>query len=315
MDRLNGSTVDGIAELLRDVRVQSTIYCRSELFEPWGLGLPARNLAVFHLVVSGSAWLEVDGLDEPHRLQAGDLVVLTRGSAHRVRDALDSTIELLEDLLATQPNPERMRFGGRGDRTELLCGGFDLQHADVLPVLSALPPVVHVRGDGRQPPPWLESLVHLLLIELDASAPGADAVVSRLTDVLLAQALRLGLQQAMHDGVPLPTPATDSAVVEALRVVQSEFGGRWTVRDLARRAALSPSAFDARFRRTVGDTPMRYLTRYRLAQAASQLRAGHTLDEVAERVGYGSSVTLSKAFKRYFGEATGAYRKRSRATP
>jgi AraC-like DNA-binding protein len=81
------------------------------------------------------------------------------------------------------------------------------------------------------------------------------------------------------------------------------------VGELAAEVALSRSAFTARFRRLVGEPPMRYLIRARLAHAAGLL---HTTDiglaEVARRTGYQSEFSFSRAFKRAFGVAPGAYR-------
>jgi hypothetical protein len=77
---------DNVAEVLRSLRVHSTIYCRSRLRAPWGFGVRSRGVSAFHVVAAGQCWLEVDGVDEPVRLTAGDLVVLMTGRGHRVRD-------------------------------------------------------------------------------------------------------------------------------------------------------------------------------------------------------------------------------------
>jgi AraC-like DNA-binding protein len=72
---------------------------------------------------------------------------------------------------------------------------------------------------------------------------------------------------------------------------------------------MSRSAFSARFRELVGESPRSYITRTRLAHAAGLL---HTTDaslaQIAARAGYGTEFSLSKAFKRTFGVAPGAYR-------
>jgi AraC-like DNA-binding protein len=158
--------------------------------------------------------------------------------------------------------------------------------------------------------PWLESILRLLLVELEDAEPGADAVVTRLTDVLIAQTVRGALGAAGRNGAALPSAASDPPIVQALGLLHAEPSAPWTVSELARRVALSPSALGPRFQRLTGETPMRYLTRYRLAQVATQLRASNTtVDELAAYIGYSSSVALSKAFKRYFGQSPGAYRR------
>src|SRR5215471_7777111 len=69
------------AELLRGIRLRSTVYFRPELRSPWGIGIANRG-AIFHIVVRGSCLLQVDGVADPVTLSAGDFVVITRGDAH-----------------------------------------------------------------------------------------------------------------------------------------------------------------------------------------------------------------------------------------
>jgi AraC-like DNA-binding protein len=92
-------------------------------------------------------------------------------------------------------------------------------------------------------------------------------------------------------------------------LIQRQPGESWTVESLASRVSLSRSAFSAKFKQLVGEPPMQYLTRVRLTKAAALLRTHPaTLVEIALSIGYDSEVAFSKAFKRYFGMAPGAYR-------
>lgn len=77
---------------------------------------------------------------------------------------------------------------------------------------------------------------------------------------------------------------------------------------LAQTAALSRSAFYERFARAVGMPPMEYLLAWRMAMAKDLLRSrGMAIDEVAERVGYGSASTFSTAFSRHVGQPPGRF--------
>jgi AraC family transcriptional regulator, alkane utilization regulator len=78
---------------------------------------------------------------------------------------------------------------------------------------------------------------------------------------------------------------------------------------LAREVALSRSALAGRFMAVVGEPPMRYLTHWRLMQAAQILRTGeNSLARLAERSGYDSEAAFSRAFKREFGMGPKAWR-------
>ena len=84
----------------------------------------------------------------------------------------------------------------------------------------------------------------------------------------------------------------------------------WSIDELARGVGMSRSAFASRFKALVGETPMQYLARWRMHRAAYYLRTeGLPLPQVAGRVGYESTATFSKAFKRYIGSAPATYRR------
>jgi AraC-like DNA-binding protein len=83
------------------------------------------------------------------------------------------------------------------------------------------------------------------------------------------------------------------------------------VDELAREVALSRSALAERFATLVGESPMQYLTRWRLALAAQTLRAGgEAIVRIAERSGYESEAAFTRAFKREFGVPPAAWRRR-----
>ena len=301
---------DGVTQLLLGVNVSSTLYCLSNMSAPWGFRVAARPAPAFHLLTSGLAWLEVEGEPDPIPLHAGDLVILPRGHAHAVRDSLASPVRWLERILADEPPVEgRLNHGGGGEPSELLCGGFAIDQLSARPVLETLPAVVHLRGHEGRAPEWLSGLVRMITIEMARGAPGAEAVVTRLTDALLAQALRDTLLH-IRDRSPNLGVVIDPQIARAQRLIRQRPDERWTVPSLAAAVGLSRSAFADRFRNATGETPMRWLTGYRLARAAEYLRTSDAgIREIARRTGYDSEVSISKAFRRHFGTAPGAYRR------
>jgi AraC-like DNA-binding protein/mannose-6-phosphate isomerase-like protein (cupin superfamily) len=287
---------DVLSGVLATLRVRSTVWCVSDLRAPWGFRVLARDVAAFHVVLEGGGELEVDGAVE--RVVEGDVVVLAHGHEHAVRDGPGSEVELLDDLLATTPPVDgRLRRNGPGPRTVILCGGFDFEGRSANPVLAALPPVLHVR-DGTG------AVVRLVREELRRPSAGSNAVVERLTDVLIVQAVRSAL--ADRDAAALRDPV----VAAAIRLLQERPDRRWTVADLGRQVALSRTALSGRFRAATGESPMRYLARVRLTRAAEELTAGDAaLAEIARRCGYESETSLSRAFRRAFGVPPGRYRR------
>ncbi|WP_434453348.1 helix-turn-helix transcriptional regulator [Lentzea sp. E54] len=87
---------------------------------------------------------------------------------------------------------------------------------------------------------------------------------------------------------------------------------RWTVTELAERAGMSKTAFARRFTALAGQSPIAYVTWWRLSVGARMLLDGEeTLASVARRVGYTSEFAFATAFKREFGVAPGRFRRRS----
>jgi AraC family transcriptional regulator, alkane utilization regulator len=304
---------DVVSEVLRSVRVRSTVWCRSELRAPWGFGTDAHGSAAFHVVTAGRCWLQVEGDGAQRELAAGDLVVLPTGRRHWLRDDPATPAPGLDRLLASHPldGRRRLRAGGRGPRTALLCGGFALEDTGTRPLLEALPPVIHVQGVRGRPLPWVAATLRLLSTEVGATAPGSEAVVSRLADALLAQALRVAVAGPPDagNGAQAPGALRDPQIAAAVRLIHSQPQRPWTVGQLAAEVALSRSAFAARFHQLVGEPPMRYLIRARLGHAAGLLHStDSSLAEIARRTGYGSEFSFSRAFKRVFGVPPGAYR-------
>ena len=83
-----------------------------------------------------------------------------------------------------------------------------------------------------------------------------------------------------------------------------------TMRDLAAVAGLSISQFDRRFRAAFGQTPSRFLIRYRLTQASQRLvRTNETISQIAHEVGFYDHSHFSREFQSMFGVAPGRYRK------
>jgi AraC-like DNA-binding protein/mannose-6-phosphate isomerase-like protein (cupin superfamily) len=300
---------DTVSELLRSLHVRSTVFCLAEMKTPWGFGVPRREVAAFHLVLGGSGVLEVDGLD-PLTLEAGDLVLLPRGDAHVVRDEPSSPVTMITELAPEKESSWEVHGGGSGATTELLCGGFMLE--DAHPLIASLPRIIRIAGRAGRPVEWLDASVQLLRGEMPVCRPGAEAVVTRVTDVLVAQAIRSFLLAQEEEGSPVAALG-DAQIAAAVRLVHDDPVRRWTVSELAARVALSRSAFSERFRLLTGESPMRYVTRCRLARAAELLReTDASLAEISRSCGYGSDVSLSRAFRRWFGASPGGYRRRAR---
>jgi AraC-like DNA-binding protein len=315
--RLNGQPDDVLSQLLRAVKVHSTVYCVSELSAPWGLQVEDSSVAKFHLVLEGSCVLTLE-TGEQVPLYGGDLALLMTGTGHTVRDPIDSDVRRLDHILAEQAGDQDapLIYGGAGPRTRLVCGGFVLAEALPSGVLGLLPRVLRLDAAASGLDRWLEPVFELVRDEGARSRPGASAVLAKIADVFLAEVVRTYLVGAEAAGIIQLGPFKDPAIARAVELLHARPADAWTVAGLAAEVGLSRTLFGTRFRALVGASPIRYLTRLRLSHAAGYLTTtNETLYAIAQRTGYDSEASLSKAFKQAFGRSPGEYRRESRTRP
>lgn len=230
----------------------------------------------------------------PRDLAAGEFLLIPA--------AFDFTAMSIEPPTESEKVPPRLlsrgevRHGspdGPAD-VRMLIGHCTLASPHASLLVSLMPREVHVRGEPR-----LSALVELVREESLAQRPARDAILTRLLEVLLIEALRSTTSAAASPG--LLRGLADARMSTALHRIHERPAERWTAAGLAKEVALSRSAFCERFRRTVGTAPMTYLLTWRMALATEYLRHQSPVAEVAERVGYASSSTFSTAFRRHVG--------------
>jgi AraC-like DNA-binding protein len=311
MRLLNDASNDAVTELLAALKVHSSVYCMSDLGAPWGFTVDGADTAKFHLVLEGACWLQAGGLD-PVPLGTGELAILPRDERHTISDELDSPVVGLDQLIADHPldADARLWCGGDGARTRLLCGGFALGEPMPAPLLELLPPVLTMDPGSASISAWIDPVFALVRDEASHAAPGAQVIFARLADVFLSQTLRAWLTGAGQAGLLRTRSQRDPRIEKAAALVRDQPTRQWTLQALAREVGMSRTLFATRFRADIGESPMRYLAKVRLSQAAGYLRtADLSLDTIAMRTGYGNNASLSKAFKRELGISPGAYRR------
>jgi AraC-like DNA-binding protein len=253
-----------------------------------------------YAVVSGQCWLSVEGIPDAVLLTTGDCFLLPRGRSFRLASDLTLTpVDALTIFSKARKNGSIISFNGGGDC--FIVGGhftFTGNHAGIL--LGVLPPIVHLRKESDKAA--LRWSLERMMQELREPQPGGFLVAQHLAYTILVQALRLHLAEGLKGGVGWLFALADKQMSAAINAMHDDPAHRWTLQELAERAAMSRSTFALKFKETVGTSPMEYLTRWRMLLAGDRLvNSGDPISVIALSLGYESESAFSTAFKRVMG--------------
>jgi AraC family transcriptional regulator, alkane utilization regulator len=301
---------DPLANALECLALRSWIPGRFELTVPWGLQV-ATHVGWFYLSQEPYL-LTAEAYGSPLAVAAGDLIVVTQSCAHCMRDAADSAATPIQSLLGPRhfEHREPLVHGGGGAQTRLFCGCFFLEGLERSPLHAAWPAVIRIRGQQRQPSPYVDHLLRLLDLEASVPEPGARINIDRLVRILLIKAIRSYLSERPPGDAGWLNALADPDIGRALALMHAQPDVPWPVVALAKQVAMARSTFSARFTAMVGKPPLKYLNQWRMQKAGFLLRTTRAeLKEVAARVGYESHSAFSKAFTRWAGATPGVYRR------
>ena len=323
--------MEALSEVLRQVKLNGAAFLDAEFSEPWcvvargrlcRLLMPeATHFIHYHYVAEGSCLTRTEGGRAETALAPGDVVVFPYGDDHVVGSDLRLTPGSIADIIRPPGRGEVARVqyggdvsGGNGAKTRLICGFLACDPQLCSPILSALPRVFKVNVRASPSGDWLERSLRYSVAEVASPRAGADVIVARLSEVLFVEALRCYIESLPAEERGWLAGLRDPYVGKGLKLLHSDSARGWTVGQLAREVGCSRSILSERFTHYVGQPPIQYLTKWRLALAASQLRSsGSRLAQVAERFGYESEAAFNRAFKREFGTPPAQWRRQQRS--
>lgn len=155
-----------------------------------------------------------------------------------------------------------------------------------------------------------ESALQKTLARLESLAQVIqDPKAQSRTVVIGALQMVLG-ELAWHVGAGItPSPQIPDAVLQAIRLLDTEMNHAWTLPKLAARIYLDPCHFDRLFKTHVGRPPMAYLARCRAERAAAMLLATtQPVAEVGQAVGWCDPNHFARRFRSFFGTSPTHYR-------
>ena len=303
---------DPLGEALHFLRMNGAFYCRSELTAPWGMTMmPMPGYLWFHVVTAGRVWLEA-GENEARLLAPGDLGLVPHGEGHVLRSEpgvpAPGVLELEREEVSERY--ELLRHGGGGAPTTLICGAVRFDHPAARNLVEILPPILQIEAASSPQLDWMQSTLRLMAVEAKELRPGGEAVITRLGDILVIQAIRSWIESDPAAQTGWLGALQDAQIGRAISLIHRDPSRDWTVASLADELAMSRSAFAARFTELVDEPAMQYVTRWRMQVAVGALKNdGATVGELASRLGYRSEAAFARAFKRVIGTPPGAIKR------
>lgn len=205
---------------------------------------------------------------------------------------------------------EVFRHGGGGAITNMVCGAVRFEHPAAHHLIKLLPKMICIEASTSPHMDWINSALRFMEDEAQQLRPGGEAVITRLADILVIQAIRAWIEQDPAAQTGWLGALKDKQIGRAISLIHRHPSQKWTLASLAARTAMSRSAFAARFKELVGEPAMQYLARWRMNLAVTRLKEDDApLCEVARHFSYESEAAFSRAFKRFMGVSPGAIRR------
>ncbi len=315
--------VDALAEVLRAIKIDSAIYLNGEFSEPWcvlspeashlapAFGRDGSHVIVYHLLCEGRAYCEVEDGGSVE-LVAGDLVALPHGHRHRIgaggRTPPIDVGTALPGILERGLEP--VMAGGGGESSKFICGYLACDPHLSQSFLGGLPPIIRLNIRDDVSGQWLENSLRFSVSQAASRDPGAQEIVAKLSEVFFAEALRRFQRELPPGETGWLAGAREPSVGRALMLMHHRYAHPWTVPQLAREVGVSRTVLSERFRHFLGESPIAYLTRWRLRLGARALTStSRSVAEIASDVGYESEAAFNRAFKREYASPPARYRR------
>ena len=304
-------SVDPLGEALHSLHMSGPFYSRSELTAPWGIELPPMpDCPMFHVVTKGRCWIEFPNGDR-EELESGDFALIPHGQGHAIADSLQTeAINIFElERESVSPRYELLNYGGGGDATHLVCGAVSVEDPAAQRVVSLLPKLILMQTHTPEND-WLLDTIRLMASEAERLKPGGDTIITRVSDILVVQAIRHWLASSPLAKTGWLGALHDEQIGKAIAKIHRHPTEPWSVDHLAGKIGMSRSAFAKRFMDLVGEPPMQYVRKWRFQVATGWLRdTDLPLAEIGERLNYESEASFNRAFKQFTGQTPGAIRR------
>ena len=299
--------MDVLSSILKVTRLEAIVCSTSMLKGPWGLDVAQTGEARFYRLIKGSCIVSLYN-DQPVTMGEGDMVYIPHGDSHWIADSAASRRVTINEYVRSQTAGTPF-FSGPEPETILAAGHFSYNEEGTHPFLKDLPPMIHIRGYGTLHHQFLQHTGYVIHTERDHEKPGSQMMLKSLAEMLFVSVIRTYIEQSAPETGFLAA-LNDSQISKALSIMHNDPAQDWTLQSLAKSVAMSRSVFAGRFKSLVGETPLSYLTNWRINRAKELLIAEKiNVSDVAFKVGYQSEAAFNRVFKARTGKTPAMYRR------
>ena len=248
---------DPLADVLRSLRLTGGVFLHADFTAPWSvrtrisaqewrpyLSAPTQVIA-YHVILAGTLTLTVEG-EAPLEVRAGEIVLLPRNDGHTLASAAGLSPVSARDMIigSRESGLFRIAHGGGGPATHLVCGFLGSEDLNN-PLLLSLPKALKIDMHRGASYDWIESSVRFAAGELAKGRLATSSVMSRLSECLLAEAIRHHAASRSDGETAGLKGLGDPHIGRVLALIHQDVAAHWSAETLAREAALSRSAFIA----------------------------------------------------------------------
>ncbi|GAA4312613.1 AraC family transcriptional regulator [Mucilaginibacter gynuensis] len=298
--------MDALSTILETTRLRSMVYDKFVVSGAWGVDITEDNNSQFWRLIKGKC---IVGLPDNTliEMQEGDLVYISHGGGHWIADS-PSSLRIPAQKYVKARHDGIPVFSDKGDTTTLIGGHFtfdDQPH----PFLKDLPRIIHIKQYETENQLLLGQLLRSIFSELNEEKPGTKLMLKCLAEIAFVNIIRAYLEQdKLKNG--FISALNDRQISKSLKLMQDSPEIDWTLQSLASEVGMSRSVFFNRFKKLVGETPLNYLTDWRIRKAKDLLRTDkRNISEIAHSVGYLSEAAFNRVFKAKTNKTPAMYRR------
>ncbi len=299
--------MDALSTVIEATKLKSIVYNKLVVSSPWGLEVAQDENSQFWRLIKGSCFIGLSN-ELTVEMKEGDLVFIPHGSSHWIADKTTSgRVPSAEYVKARQLGIPIFCTGG--EETTIIGGHFQFEDQDIHPFLKDLPQIIHITQFETKHQLLLQHTAQLILAELNDEKPGSKVMLKCLAEMAFINIIRAYLDRAAPKSGFL-SALNDTRISKALKLMQDSPHTEWTLELLAREIGMSRSVFFNRFKKLIGETPLNYLTNWRIMKAKEILITNtDNISAIAVNVGYQSEAAFNRVFKTRTGQTPATYRR------